>query len=132
MNPRTQKAFADKVTQFVWLVFSVLESVLSLRFLLKLLGANPNSPISHFIFEITRPFLVPFHSLLGQPRVGDMVFEATTLVAVLIYALAGWVIIRAAVIILYPMTSRSSRPSRRAKTDVSHSLRSNEPQHENQ
>lgn len=115
MNAQEQRAFAYKVTQFVWLIFGLMEGLLGLRFLLKLIGANPNSPVSALIYGITSPLLAPFHAMVGQPQVGDVVFEPVTLIAMLIYALLAWVIIRAAVILLYPLTNRSGRP--RADTD---------------
>lgn len=114
MDAKEQRAFAYKVTQFVWLIFGVVDGLLGLRFLLKLLGANPNSPVSTLIYGITEPLLAPFHALLGQPQVGDVVFEPGTLVAILVYALVAWVIIRAAVILLYPLTDRS----RHVETDT--------------
>lgn len=121
MDPNVRRGFAYKLTQFIWLIFGLLESMLGLRFLLKLLGANPGSPVSQLIYGITAPLLAPFHALLGQPTVGDAVFEATTLVAMLVYLVVAWAVFQLATIVLYPPAKRSGNSAPQQPLDSAHS-----------
>ena len=44
----------------IMLAFVILNGMIALRFLLKLLAANPASPFAQFIYFFTGPFLWPF------------------------------------------------------------------------
>lgn len=76
-----------KATQIILLVFGFLEAIIGLRIVLKLIGANPDSPIVALIYGITTPFLAPFLGLIGTPTIGGMVLEASSMFAITIYAL---------------------------------------------
>ncbi|HSX04928.1 MAG TPA: hypothetical protein VLF69_00440 [Candidatus Saccharimonadales bacterium] len=79
----------------VWYIAGVLLAVLGLRFVLALLGANPNNEFANFIYSISHPFVAPFFSLFGYDlRYGVSRFETFTLVAMAIYALVAWGIAR--------------------------------------
>jgi len=87
---RERRIFSFKVTQLVWLFLGILEALLALRFVLKLIGANQASPFAVFVYGFTKLFLWPFVGLTGTPAAGSMVFEFTTLIAMLVYALIAW------------------------------------------
>ena len=53
-SPTTKPLF--KGTQVVWYVLSVIEVILAFRFMLKLLGANPEAGFTSFIYAISWPF----------------------------------------------------------------------------
>jgi hypothetical protein len=42
---RDQRIFTFKITQLIWLFLGILEALIALRIGLKLIGANPGSPI---------------------------------------------------------------------------------------
>jgi hypothetical protein len=42
-----------KATQLVWLLLSIFEALLALRFVLKLIGAKPVSPLAAVIYGFT-------------------------------------------------------------------------------
>jgi uncharacterized protein YggT (Ycf19 family) len=66
----------------------VLLSLLAIRFVLSLLGANRGNAFADFIYDITYPFVAPFFGLFGYSvRYGVARFEFETLVAIAIYAL---------------------------------------------
>jgi hypothetical protein len=90
-----------KLTQLIWLLLGILEGLFALRFLLKLIAANPNSPIAALIYSFTGLFLIPFSGLTPAPAAGGMVLEITTLFAMLIYGLIGWVIVRLVWLLFY-------------------------------
>lgn len=87
---RGRRVFTFKATQLVWLFIGILEGLIALRFLLKLIGANPESPFADFIYGFTDIFLLPFSSLFGTPSVGNMVLEISTLIAMAVYGLLAW------------------------------------------
>jgi hypothetical protein len=98
---RERRIFTFKATQLVWLFLGILEALLALRFGLKLIGANPDSPIAVFIYGFTSLFLFPFAGLTGAPAAGGMVLEFSTLIAMLVYGLIGWAIERIIWVIFY-------------------------------
>ncbi|MDO8568290.1 MAG: YggT family protein [Dehalococcoidales bacterium] len=98
---RERRIFTFKATQVVWLLFGILEALLALRFGLKLIGANPASPIAVFIYGFTSLFLFPFAGLTGTPAAGGMVLEISTVIAMVVYALIGWALERIIWVIFY-------------------------------
>ncbi len=97
------------ITQIIWGLFGLLEIMLALRFLLKLIGANPDSGFAAFMYGITGPFTAPFDLLIGTPTSGAMSLEITTLIAMGIYALVFWGI-------SYIVRIFANRPSARTST----------------
>ena len=79
-----------KVTQLIWLFPAILEAVIGLRFLFKLIGVNPGNPFAAFLYGLTDFFVAPFATLTGAPSSGGMVFEFSTLIAMIVYALIFW------------------------------------------
>jgi uncharacterized protein YggT (Ycf19 family) len=72
----------------IWFVAGVIISVLALRFVFALLGANPNNAIANFIYTVSHPFVAPFFSLFRYNyTAGASRFEIYTLVAIVIYSL---------------------------------------------
>jgi hypothetical protein len=97
-----------KATQLVWLLLGILEAFFALRFVLKLIGANPSSPIAVFIYGFTGLFLFPFAGLTGTPSLGNMVLEVSTLIAMAIYALLAWGLERLIWVVFYKPHGSSS------------------------
>jgi urea transporter len=72
----------------------ILEILLGLRFVLQLIGANPTSGFATFIYGITGVFVAPFTGLIRTPTSAGMTFEVTTFIAMAVYALLFWVVVR--------------------------------------
>ena len=98
---REQRIFSFKATQFIWLAFGALEALFVLRLALKLIGANPASPIVALIYGFTYLFLFPFEGLVASPTMGNMILELSTMFAMLIYGLIAWGIERVVWLIFY-------------------------------
>ena len=98
---REQRIFSFKLTQLVWLLFGVLEALIVLRIGLKLIGANPESPIVALIYGLTFLFLFPFEGLVASPTAGSMVLELSSMFAMLIYGLIAWAVERTVWLIFY-------------------------------
>jgi YggT family protein len=97
-----------RVTQLIWLFFGIVEGLIGLRVLLKLIGANPENEFASLIYNAAALFLAPFFGLIGSPSAGGMVLEVPSLVAMLVYALVGWVIVRVISQFFFPPTTRST------------------------
>ncbi len=82
----------------VWFLLGALEILLAFRFFLKLLGANPSSGFVSFIYTVTSGFTAPFRGIFSTPTTGGnivtSVFETGTLLAMIVYALIGWGIVK--------------------------------------
>ena len=83
-----------KIQKGIYLLFGILEGLLGIRFVLGLLGANPAAGFAQFIYGVTGPFIAPFAGLFAQPRFEGSVFEFNALVAIVVYALIAWVLVK--------------------------------------
>jgi hypothetical protein len=87
---------AYRVTQLIWWVFGLVEGLIAIRFILKALGANPAAGFAEFIYGITYPLVVPFVGLFGNPQAQGSVLEIHSIVALIVYALAAWLLAKLA------------------------------------
>ncbi len=101
VSSQKNKAVTFKLTQLIWLLLGVLEALLALRVLLKLIGANPGNPFAAFLYNLTDIFVLPFSGLTTTPAVGNMVFEISTIIAMIVYGLVGWAAERIVWILFY-------------------------------
>lgn len=91
-SPSTKPLYRG--TQIVWYIVGLIEVLLAFRFVLKFLGANPGAGFSHFIYGVTYVLAAPFLSVFRISRVEGSVFEWTTLLAMFVYWLVGYGIIK--------------------------------------
>jgi YGGT family len=90
---RTLKFVIGKIGDFLRWFSIVLEVMLGIRFLLKLIGADPNNPFAAFLYAITDIILFPFNTLVQNPSLHvNQAFEITTLIGMGIYALLFWLL----------------------------------------
>lgn len=78
-------------------IYGILAGLLGIRILLSILGANSGNAFASFIYTITYPFVTPFRTLFNiDTSIGNGAyrFEIDTLVAIVVYGLIAWVIIR--------------------------------------
>ena len=101
-----------KATQLIWLLLGLLEGVLALRFIFKLIGVNAANAFASLLYKVTDFFVAPFASLTGAPAAGGMVFEFSTILAMIVYALVGWALVRLAYVLFYrprgPVSTRQT------------------------
>jgi YggT family protein len=90
-----------RVTQFIWLLFGALEALIGVRVLLLLIGANPANPFAALVYQLSELFLWPFRNLIANPAFGNSVLEITSLIAMIVYPLIGWAIVRLIWVIFY-------------------------------
>lgn len=92
VNNSTKPLFRG--TQIIWYILMVIEAILLLRFVLKLLAANPNAGFTDFIYSVSAIFVAPFQAVFRNAAVQGSVFEWTTLLAMVIYYFIAWGILR--------------------------------------
>ena len=95
--------FAARV---VWFITGVIVSLLVLRMVFQLLGANEGNGVVDFIYGLSGFFALPFFGMFAyEPTYGVSYFETSTLAAIVMYSLLGWGIAKL-------LTLGSSRTSR--------------------
>ena len=82
------------VQRFIWFVVGVINILLAIRFALLLLGANQSAGFVDFIYGITGIFVAPFIGIFGEPTYGRFMFEWSSLLAIVVYSLVAWGIVK--------------------------------------
>jgi uncharacterized protein YggT (Ycf19 family) len=90
-----------KVSQFIWLLFGGLEALIGIRVILLLIGANSANWFTAFVYQLSELFLWPFRNIVANPAFGNHVLEITSLIAMLVYPLIGWAIVRLIWVLFY-------------------------------
>lgn len=90
-----QKAYDTKKAifrtyQIIWYILGCVEVILAFRIVLKFLGANSYSGFTSFIYAISSPFALPFAGILGVTASSNMVFEWSTLIAMVVYTIVAY------------------------------------------
>jgi hypothetical protein len=94
------------VTNVVYFLCSVLEIVLALRFFFRLLGASRDSGFTQFLYNLSHVFVVPFNGIFHDQALGTgNVFEFSTLIAMLVFALLAWGLVALSRVIFAPTDS---------------------------
>ena len=92
-----RRATSIKVRRAIYLIFGVIEALLLIRFVLKALGANAEAGFAQLMYGVTGPLIAPFAGLFGTPQPGGgATLEVNTLIALVIYALIAWLVVRGA------------------------------------
>lgn len=86
------------IARVVWYVLGIINTLLGLRFVLRLFGANPAAAFTDFIYSLTSPLLAPFRNVIRSSAVGTGVIEWSTLLAMAIYWLIAYAIVRLLVV----------------------------------
>ena len=107
-SPSTKPLYRG--TQIVWYALGLVEALLAFRFVLKLLGANPDAGFSAFIYAVTYVFAAPFLNVFRITQVAGSVVEWTTILAMLVYWALAYAVIK-----LFLMGKTVSTPEAAAK-----------------
>lgn len=85
-------------SNIVWYILGFIEILIGFRFVLKLLGANPDNSFVNFIYNASGVLTAPFDSIfnVSTSKSGDVrsVFEPSILVAAFVYLLVAWGIVK--------------------------------------
>lgn len=89
---------SQTVEYVIYFIFGIIDVLLGFRFVLKLLGASLNSQFTDFIYNLSGfliwPFVGIFHKGFTQGIDATAVLEPATIVALIVYALLAWGIVK--------------------------------------
>jgi hypothetical protein len=85
----------------IYAITGFIEALLALRFVFRLVGANPDSSFVNWVYDWSTPLAAPFAGIFGQDAtiagqgvVTQSVFDWTALIALVVYGIAGTLIAR--------------------------------------
>lgn len=111
----TRRRAAWRLQQILYTILLVIEGLLLIRFVLKLLAANPGAGFSSLVYSVTEPLVQPFFGLFGTPAgANGTVLELNTIIALIVYPLIFWVLGR--LVSLLFTDNRSGVVARRVDT----------------
>ena len=83
---------ATVASRVVYAVLAIIETLLALRFLFLLLGAQTSNAIVNFVYNASYPLVQPFIGMFDTAIDGVQQFSVATLVAMAFYALLAWLL----------------------------------------
>ena len=83
-----------RVTGLIQWSTGILNSLLCLRYLLKLMGLGPANPLAQFVYSTTQPALSTFEGLIKTVELGGTVLEFNALIAIALYGMLGWLTVQ--------------------------------------
>jgi hypothetical protein len=101
-----RQASLNRVSQAIGFVFGVIEALIGIRVILRMIGANPDNAFAQFIYNVTAPLVAPFVGLTGTPAFGTSALEISSLIAMLVYALIWWALVKLVWMIFYRPSTR--------------------------
>jgi hypothetical protein len=107
LQSRPGVSAAERAAMITYLILGILEALLITRVILKLLAANPGSSFVRFVYNISALLVAPFQGIFPTPATQNSVLELSSLVAIAVYALIAWGIVRL-IAILGPRLSSST------------------------
>jgi hypothetical protein len=98
MTPKKEVSNSQTVQYVIYFLFGILEILLAFRLIFKLTGANSVSAFVSMIYSITGIFIVPFEGIFRRGYTQGIettsVLEPSTLVAIVVYAILAWGIVK--------------------------------------
>lgn len=97
--PSKREATGFQTVEYLaYYFFGALEILLAFRLVLKLMGASPKSAFVGFIYGLSGIFIAPFEGIFrrgfAQGVETTSVLEPSTLVAIIVYAVLAWGIVK--------------------------------------
>ena len=88
-----QNSSVRRIVNIIYFLFGVVELLLVIRVILHLVGVNADNGFANFIYGASATFVSLFASLLQNPTLGgSSVLEVTTIIAIIVYMIAAWLI----------------------------------------
>jgi uncharacterized protein YggT (Ycf19 family) len=101
-----RRSSADWISGLISFVIAVIAILIAIRLVLKLLAANTASSFTNLIYGVTNPLVAPFQNIFGTPAADSgATFEISSLLAIAIYLLVGWLLTRLVQLVLDRPTS---------------------------
>lgn len=81
------------INNVINIVLTIVEALLLFRLVLKLLAANESAAFVSWIYKTSAPLLAPFEGMLPTVVESGVVLEMSTLFAIMVYAVVGYLLI---------------------------------------
>jgi uncharacterized protein YggT (Ycf19 family) len=94
----------DRTRQIIYLAFGIIEVLIGIRVILKLLAANPDAGFTSLMYNVTQPFVALFESVFPSAQSQGSSLEVSSLLAILVYALLAFGIVRLVQIMAHRQT----------------------------
>jgi hypothetical protein len=86
------------VANIVWYIYGLVAVLLVIRFIMKIAGASTASTFVRAIYDVTYVLALPFDSIFRTASTSSgtvtSVFEPSIIVAIVVYALIAWGIVK--------------------------------------
>jgi hypothetical protein len=89
----------SRAAQIIYLLLGISEALMIARFALKLLAANADVGFVRFVYGVSAPLITPFQGIFATPTSQSNVVELSSLVAIAVYAVVAWALVRVVLII---------------------------------
>ena len=89
-----------RISAVIWTITGFIEILIGLRILFKLLAANPGNGFVNFIYNLSGVFVNPFQGMVQDVTSGSTILEINSLIAMLLYALLAWGVMKLVWLIL--------------------------------
>lgn len=93
-NTKAVVSDSETVERVIYFFFGVIEVLLAFRLILKVTGASMSSSFVSGIYAVAGIFAMPFDGIFRKGSESGMIFEPGTLVAILVYAILAWGIVK--------------------------------------
>ncbi len=95
---KSKVSSTQTISYLIYYIFGALEILLAFRLVLKLLGASMASPFVNMVYGLSRLFIMPFEGIFRRAVTQGIettsVLEPSTIVAMIVYALLAWGIVK--------------------------------------
>lgn len=89
---------SQTIEYLIYFAFGALEILLAFRLILKLLGASTSSTFVSFVYGLSGIFVLPFEGIFRRAVTQGIetasILEPSTLVALIVYAVLAWGIVK--------------------------------------
>lgn len=96
-------SYISTISNLIYFLFGILETGLIFRLILKLTGASQSSGFVSFIYGFTEIFTRPFEGIFRRSMIDGLqpepVFEPSTFIALMVYAVIAFGIVKLIVIL---------------------------------
>ncbi|MCK9415199.1 MAG: YggT family protein [Candidatus Dojkabacteria bacterium] len=95
---KREASSSQTIEYIIYFIFGLLNILLAFRFILKLTGASTSSIFVNFIYDLSRVLILPFEGIFNRGTAQIMestsIFEPATIVAIIVYAVLAWGIVK--------------------------------------
>jgi hypothetical protein len=88
--PSPMRVAVWRAQRVIYYIFGIIEAIIAIRFVLKLIAANPTNPFTQGVYGVSWVFDFPFSGIVANLNIGaGATIEFFSLIAILVYALAS-------------------------------------------